>query len=84
MRPAHTEHEDVDAPLSMNTLRVILVGLTVLAALIAFVVGQVEAGLYLTAATLVHGALWVVLARRRRAEHDELHAEVEQLLRDEA
>lgn len=74
----------MESSLSMNTLRVVLVGLTVLAALAAFVLGQVEAGLYLTAACLVHFALWWAMARRRQAEHDEMHADVEQLLRDES
>lgn len=74
----------MDSSLSMNTLRIVLVGLTVLAAAAAFVLRQVEAGLYLTAACLIHGALWWAMARRRRAEHAELHAGVEELLREEA
>ena len=73
----------MDSTLSMNTLRIVLVGLTVLAALAAFVLGQVEAGLYLTAACAIHGGLWWAMARRRAAEHEQLHAGVEQLLRDE-
>jgi hypothetical protein len=68
----------------MNTLRIVLVGLTVIAAIAAFVVGQVQAGVYLTAACLIHGALWWVMAKRRAEEHAELHAGVEQLLREEA
>lgn len=72
----------MDSPLSMNTLRIVLVGLTALAAVVSAFVGQWEAALYLTAACGIHGALWVVLAKRRQAEHDELHAGVEALLRD--
>lgn len=74
----------MESSLSMNTLRVVLVGLTVLAALASFALGQVAAGMYLTAAVLVHGALWWAMAKRRAAEHAELHAGVEALLRDEA
>ena len=74
----------MDSSLSMNTLRIVLVGLTVVAALAAFVLGQWEAGLYLTAACLVHAGLWVAMARRKAQEHAELHAGVEQLLREES
>lgn len=73
----------METSLSMNTLRVVLVGLTGLAAVVALFLGQFQAALYLGAAIAVHGGLWVILARQREAQHDELHAGVEQLLRDE-
>jgi hypothetical protein len=74
----------VDSSLSMNTLRIVLVGLTVVAAVASFVLGQIQAGLYLTAGCLVHGGMWWTHARRRAEEHAELHAGVEELLREEA
>lgn len=73
----------METSLSMNTLRVILVGLTVLAAVVALALGQVRAGLYLGAAVAVHGALWVYLAKQREQRHRELHERVEEYLRDE-
>lgn len=73
----------MESTLSMNTLRVVLVGLTVVAALASFALGQVAAGFYLTAAVLVHSALWWSMAKRREADHAEMHAGVEALLRDE-
>ena len=72
----------METSLSMNTLRVVLVGLTVLAVIIALFLGQWEAALYLAAAVAVHGGLWIFLARQRESQHDELHAGVEQYLRD--
>lgn len=74
----------METTLSMNTLRIVLVGLTVLAVVIAVALGQWEAALYLSAAVAVHGGLWVLLAKRRDQRHAELHAGVEQLLRDES
>ena len=73
----------MESTLSMNTLRVVLVGLTVLAVVVAAALGQWEAAVYLTAAVAVHGGLWVFLARQREQRHAELHAGVEQFLRDE-
>lgn len=73
----------METSLSMNTLRVVLVGLTVLAVVVAVVLGQWEAALYLGAAVAVHGGLWVFLAKQREARHQELHQGVEQYLRDE-
>lgn len=72
----------MDAPLSMNTLRIALVGLTALAAIVSAFLGQTAAAVYLTAAVAVHGVLWVVLHRRRQAEHERLHAGVEAYLRE--
>lgn len=72
----------METSLSMNTLRVVLVGLTVLAVIIALFLGQWEAALYLAAAVAVHGGLWIFLARQRESQHDELHAGVERYLRD--
>lgn len=74
----------METSLSMNTLRVVLVGLTALAVVVAVFVGQWEAALYLTAAVAVHGGLWVFLAKQREERHDALHAGVEQYLRDGA
>ncbi len=74
----------MESSLSMNTLRVVLVGLTVLAAGASFVLGQIAAGAYLTAGCLVHGGMWWSQARRRAEEHAELHAGVEELLREES
>ena len=73
----------METSLSMNTLRVVLVGLTVLAVVIALFLGQWEAAIYLSAAVAVHGGLWWFLARQREARHEALHAGVEQYLRDE-
>lgn len=74
----------MESTLSMNSLRVVLVGLTVLAVGIAAALGQWEAVLYLGAAVAVHAGLWVFLARQREQRHAELHAGVEQYLRDES
>ena len=73
----------MESNLSMNTLRVVLVGLTALAVAVAAFLQQWAAVLYLGAACLVHGALWIHLARQREARHEALHAGVEQLLREE-
>ena len=73
----------MESTLSMNTLRIVLVGLTALAAGIAAALGQWEAVLYLGAAVVVHGGLWVFLAKQREQRHEALHAGVEQYLRDE-
>lgn len=73
----------METTLSMNTLRIVLVGLTVLAVIIAVFLGQWEAALYLGAAVAVHGGLWLFLAKQREARHQELHTGVEQYLRDE-
>ena len=72
----------MESTLSMNTLRVVLVGLTVLAVIVAVFLGQWEAALYLSAAVAVHGGLWWFLAKQRQARHDALHAGVEEFLRD--
>lgn len=72
----------MESSLSMNTLRVVLVGLTVLAVIVAVFLGQWEAALYLSAAVAVHGGLWLFLGKQREARHQELHAGVEQYLRD--
>lgn len=73
----------MESSLSMNTLRVVLVGLTVLAVVVAVFLGQWEAAVYLTAAVAVHGGLWLFLAKQREQRHQALHAGVEQYLRDE-
>ena len=72
----------MESSLSMNTLRVVLVGLTVLAVIVAVFLGQWEAALYLSGAVAIHGGLWFFLAKQREARHQELHAGVEQYLRD--
>lgn len=72
----------METTLSMNTLRVVLVGLTVLAVIVAVFLGQWEAALYLSAAVAVHGGLWLFLAKQREAGHEALHAGFENLLRD--
>ncbi len=72
----------METTLSMNTLRVVLVGLTVLAVIVAVFLGQWEAALYLAAAVAVHGGLWLFLAKQREARHEALHAGVEQYLRE--
>ncbi len=73
----------MESTLSMNTLRIVLVGMAVLAAIIAFALAQWAAGIYLTAAVGVHGALWLYLGKQRDSEHAELHAGVETMLRDQ-
>lgn len=72
----------MESSLSMNTLRIVLVGLTVLAVVVALFLGQWEAAIYLGAAVAVHGGLWWFLAKQREARHQELHTGVEQYLRD--
>lgn len=72
----------MESSLSMNTLRVVLVGLTVLAVIVAVFLGQWEAAVYLTGAVAIHGGLWFFLAKQREARHQELHAGVEQYLRN--
>jgi membrane protein implicated in regulation of membrane protease activity len=67
--------------LSMNTLRIVLVGLTAIAAAVAAVMGLWQVALYLTVGIAAHGALWWWLHRQRTEEHDELHRGVEELLR---
>lgn len=74
----------METQLSMNTLRIVLVGLTVLAVLVALVLGQFEAALYLGAAVAVHGGLWLFLSKQRREQHDAMHADVEDFLRQES
>jgi len=73
----------VDA-LSMNTLRVVLVGMTALAAVVALFFGQYLVTAVLGVGVAAHGGMWVWLARQRQAEMDELHSGVEALLREEA
>ncbi len=73
----------METTLSMNTLRIVLVGLTVLAVVVALFLGQWEAALYLGAAVAVHSGLWLFLSKQREARHQELHTGVEQYLRDE-
>ncbi len=73
----------MESSLSMNTLRIVLVGLTVLAVVVALFLGQWEAATYLGAAVAVHGGLWLFLAKQREARHQELHAGVEQYLRED-
>lgn len=72
----------MESTLSMNTLRIVLVGLTVLAVIVAVFLGQWEAALYLSGAVAVHGGLWWFLAKQRQARHEALHAGVEEFLRD--
>lgn len=74
----------METTLSMNTLRIVLVGLTVLAVAIALFLGQWEAAIYLTAAVAVHGGLWLFLAKQRESRRQELLTGVEQYLRDES
>lgn len=73
----------METSLSMNTLRVVLVGLTVLAVVVSVFIGQWQAAVYLTAAVAVHGGLWLFLAKQREQRHAALHTGVEQYLRDD-
>jgi hypothetical protein len=76
----------VESTFSMNTLRVVLVGISVLAAAISFGIGQWTAGVYLSTAVAVHGVLWVFLNKQRAAEqavpHTTLQTEPEPLQGD--
>lgn len=67
----------------MNTLRVVLVGLTAIAAIVALFFGQYLVTAVLGVGVVAHGGMWVWLARQRRAELDQLHSGVEALLREE-
>jgi hypothetical protein len=72
----------VDA-LSMNTLRIVLVALTALAAVVAALFQfWVVAGV-LAVSVAAHGAMWLHLYRQRQAEAEALHAGIDDLLRSE-
>lgn len=73
----------MDAPLSMNTLRIVLVGFTALAAVIALALGSFFVAAILTVSVLAHGGMWLWLAAKRREQADALHADVEDLLRQQ-
>jgi parvulin-like peptidyl-prolyl isomerase len=70
--------------LSINTLRIVLVGLSALATVVAVSFGQWVVAGVLGVGVVAHGAMWVWLAQQRTREHDELHRNVEDLLREEA
>jgi hypothetical protein len=65
----------VESTFSMNTLRIVLVGISVLAAAISFGIGQWTAGVYLSAAVAVHALLWMFLNKQRAGELAELPEE---------
>lgn len=67
--------------LSMNSLRIVLVGATAIAAAVAAVYGMWTVAAVLTVGVVAHGLLWVYLAQQRRREVDELHRGVDDLLR---
>lgn len=64
----------------MNTLRIVLVGLTAIAAVVSAVFGLWAVAGWLTVGVVAHGALWVHLHRQREREHEDLHRGVEELL----
>lgn len=64
----------------MNTLRIVLVGLTAIAAIVSAVFGMWTVAAWLTVGVVAHGLLWMHLLRQREREHDELHRGVEELL----
>lgn len=66
--------------LSMNTLRIVLVGLTAIAALLAAVYAMWSVAAFLTVGVIAHGLMWVHLKRQRERDHDHLHRSVEDLL----
>ena len=70
--------------LSINTLRIVLVGLSAVAALVAAAFGMWVVAGVLTVGVLAHGGMWLYLANERKAQHEELHQGVESLLRDES
>lgn len=77
-------HASLGAPmdaLSMNTLRIVLVGLTAIAAVVAAALGLWSVAIFLSVGIAAHGTLWWWLHRQRAEEHDELHRGVEELLR---
>ena len=69
--------------LSINTLRIVLVGLTALAAVAAMVFGMWNVAAILLVGVVAHGGMWLWLASQRRVEHERLHEGVAALLRDE-
>ncbi len=72
----------MESSLSMNTLRIVLVGVTVLAVAVSAFLGQWQAVLYLSSAVTVHVGLWLFLAKQRQQRHEALHAGVEEYLRE--
>lgn len=69
--------------LSMNSLRIVLVGATAVAAVIAALYGMWTVAAVLTVGVVAHGLLWVYLAQQRRREVDEIYRGVNDLLRQE-
>lgn len=69
--------------LSMNSLRIVLVGATALAAVLAALYGLWTVAAVLAVGVVAHGLLWMYLARQRRRDVDELHRGVNDLLRQE-
>lgn len=67
--------------LSMNSLRIVLVGATALAAAVAAVYGMWTVTAVLTVGIAAHGALWVFLNRQHDREVAALHQGVDDLLR---
>lgn len=70
-------------PLSMNSLRIVLVGATAIAAVVAALYGMWTVAAVLTVGIVAHGLLWWYLARQRRRDVDALHRGVDDLLRQE-
>lgn len=69
--------------LGMNSLRIVLVGATAIAAAVAAVYGMWTVAGVLTVAVVVHGLLWLHLARQRERDVTALHDGVDELLRQE-
>lgn len=69
--------------LSMNSLRIVLVGATAIAAVVAAVYGMWTVAGVLSVGVVAHALLWLYLAQQRRREVDALHAGVDDLLRQE-
>ena len=69
--------------LSMNSLRIVLVGATALAAVVAALYGMWTVAAVLSVGVVAHGLLWAYLAQQRRRDVDELHRGVNDLLRQD-
>lgn len=69
--------------LSMNSLRIVLVGATAVAAVVAALYAMWTVAAVLTVGVVAHGLLWFYLGKARRRDVDELHRGVDDLLRRE-
>lgn len=69
--------------LSMNSLRIVLVGATAIAAVVAALYGMWTVAAVLSVGVFAHGLLWAYLYQQRTRELSALHQGVDDLLRQE-